>query len=151
MSDVLKYVDERVIHLVDVDSREEIIQVLIRSAHAAGKIPDTEEFHQAILAREQVVSTGIGMGVALPHAKLSSLDTFFIGIAVLKKGIDWDALDGSPVRIVFMIGGPDDKQTEYLQILSGLTHAVKDEDRRKQLLTAQTPQEIIRLFEQIDA
>jgi PTS system nitrogen regulatory IIA component len=150
MSDVLKYLDEKQILFLDAATRDEVIQALIDSASKGGKLPDKENFYNSILAREQVVSTGIGMGVALPHAKIPDLDRFFIGIAILKKGIDWDALDGAPVRIVFMIGGPDDKQTEYLQVLSGLTHAVKSEDRRKRLLAANTPHEIIALFEETD-
>jgi len=71
-----------------------------------------------MLEREKIVSTGIGMGVAIPHAKLTSVEDFFIAIGILSKGVQWNALDGGPVRLIFMIGGPDDKQTAYLQILS---------------------------------
>ena len=70
--------------------------------------------------REKIVSTGIGMGVAIPHAKLPSFDRFFlaVGLQKVKDGIDWDALDGAPVRLIFMIGGPANQQTDYLKILS---------------------------------
>ena len=62
--------------------------------------------------------TGIGIGVAIPHAKLEGYSDFFIAIGVQKKkGIDWNALDGSDVKLIFMIGGPENKQTEYLKIL----------------------------------
>lgn len=86
------------------------------------------------------------MAVAIPHAKLSSYNQFFICIAVLKRGVDWKALDSAPVRLIFMIGGPDDRQTEYLQILSGLTSALRDEERRKKMLTADTPQAVLDLL-----
>ena len=104
------------------------------------KLPDEEVFFNAIFEREKIVSTGIGMGVAIPHAKLHSYDHFFIALAVLQKPVDWQALDGAPVRIVFMIGGPDDKQTEYLQILSSLTQAIKDDEIREKNLCAATTQ-----------
>ena len=89
------------------------------------------------------------MNVAFPHAKLPLLDKFFIAIGVLRKSVDWRSLDGAPVRLVFMIGGPDDKQTEYLQILSGLTKSIKEEERRKKLLTLNDPHAMIELFQSI--
>jgi PTS system nitrogen regulatory IIA component len=63
------------------------------------------------------------------------------------RGIDWDAIDGSPVRLIFMIGGPENKQTEYLKILSHLTMAIKDEERRKKLLKAENAKDVIDLFQ----
>lgn len=86
------------------------------------------------------------MSVAVPHAKLAGYETFFIAIGIHQKGIPWDSIDGVPVRLVFMIGGPDDKQTEYLQLLSHLTLAIKDEERRKKILQLNKPEDIIALF-----
>jgi PTS system nitrogen regulatory IIA component len=144
---VSKYLTSHLVLFLDVTTQEEVFAALVNQLDQAGKLKDKAAFHKAILDREKIVSTGIGMGVAIPHAKLDHYDDFFIAIAILKKGIDWHALDGSPVRLVFMIGGPDDKQTEYLQILSGLTNAVKDEERRKKMLTLNSPSAIIELFE----
>jgi PTS system nitrogen regulatory IIA component len=89
------------------------------------------------------------MGVAIPHAKLPSYNQFFVALAVLQKPVEWHSLDGAPVRIVFMIGGPDDKQTEYLQILSALTRAIKEDETRKKLLSLQEPSAMIELFESV--
>ena len=72
------------------------------------------------------------MGVAVPHAKMDNFTDFFIAVGIQKqKGLDWNALDKAPVRLIFMIGGPEDKQSEYLQILSLLTSAIKDVELRK--------------------
>jgi len=135
--------------ILNAGSRDETLHQLVHRIYEAGKLPDEETFFNAILEREKIVSTGIGMGVAIPHAKLPSYDQFFIALGVLQKPVDWQALDGAPVRIVFMIGGPDDKQTEYLQILSSLTQAIKDDERRKKLLTMQEPSAMIELFRTI--
>ena len=126
---------------------EETLSALVEVANHAGKITDKQQFLKALLDRESIISTGIGMGVAIPHAKLTGYDQFFITIGILKKGVDWKALDEAPVRIVFMIGGPENKQTEYLQILSRLTYAINDEEKRKKLLTLNSPNAIIELFE----
>jgi PTS system nitrogen regulatory IIA component len=146
MIKISNYLDSKLVAFLSVDTRDEALSVLVDVANAAGKIENREDFFQAIVDREEIVSTGIGMGVAIPHSKLHSYDHFFIAIGILKKGVDWNALDGAPVRIVFLIGGPDDKQTEYLQILSGLTVAIKDEERRKKMLTLNSSDDIINLF-----
>jgi PTS system nitrogen regulatory IIA component len=146
MVNIFKYLNRDLILFLKAHTRDEALQELVTAAHEAGQLTETEVFYRALINREHVVTTGIGMGVAIPHAKLPILDDFFIVIGVLKKGVDWKALDGTPVRLIFMIGGPDDKQTEYLQILSGLTAAIKDEQRRKKMAIATMPEEVLALF-----
>lgn len=146
MIKISKYLDPSQVAFLDVENRDEAIKALIELGFEAGIILDKQVFYDSILEREKIVSTGIGMGVAIPHAKLPNYEDFFISIAILRKGVDWNALDGAPVRLIFMIGGPDDKQTEYLQILSNLTLAIKDEERRKKMLTLNSQEDIIELF-----
>lgn len=143
---IYKYLDAHLVLFLDAQTRDEVLRAIIDKLDDSRKLKDKGAFFTAIMDRERIVSTGIGMGVAIPHAKLPDYDDFFIAIAILHKGVDWHALDGAPVRLVFMIGGPDDKQTEYLQILSGLTVALKDEERRKKMLTLNSPDAIIELF-----
>ena len=146
MIKISKYLDAELIASFDAKTRDEALKVLIEKLDAAGKLKNKQAFFNAIMDREKIVSTGIGMGVAIPHAKLADYDDFFIAIGILQKGVDWNALDHAPVRLIFMIGGPDDKQTEYLQILSSLTLAIKDEERRKKILTLNSPDGIINQF-----
>ena len=148
MVKISKYLDANLVIFLDADNRDGALQAIIEKIHQAGKLEDKQSFYEAIVDREKIVSTGIGMGVAIPHAKLPAYDDFFIAIGILQKGVEWNSLDNAPVRLIFMIGGPDDKQTEYLQILSNLTQAIKDEERRKKLLTLNSPDAIISLFKQ---
>lgn len=143
---ISKYLDEKFITFISANSRDEALSLMIDNLANHGSLQDKQIFHDALLERERIVSTGIGMGVAIPHAKLKGYEDFFIAIGILQKGVDWNSLDGSPVKIIFMIGGPDDKQTEYLQILSGLTTAIKDENRRRKILTMNSPAAIMSLF-----
>jgi len=141
------YLDERLVLFLDADSRDEALEKLVFLLEKEGKLKNTKLFHEAILERERIVSTGIGLSVAIPHAKLEGYDAFFIAIGIeRKKGIEWNALDGAPVRFIFMIGGPDNKQTEYLKILSHLTLAIKNEERRKKMLKAYDAKEVVTLF-----
>lgn len=149
MKKISKYFDPNLIAFLNANTQDEALAELIDIVSKAGYLHDKEAFYRSIYEREKIVSTGIGMGVAIPHAKLAAYDDFFIAVAILSKPIAWNTIDGSPVRIIFMIGGPDDKQTEYLRILSQLTHSLKDEERRKKLLTLNTPAAIIQLFSTI--
>lgn len=146
MVKIFNYLNPELILFPNSQSRDDALLELAAAAHNSGLLEETQVFYEALINREKVVTTGIGMGVAIPHAKLPILHDFFIVIGILKKGVDWKALDGAPVRLIFMIGGPDDKQTEYLKILSGLTAVLKDEQRRKKIAVAKAPEEVLALF-----
>lgn len=142
-----RYLDDRLVVFLNFESRADSLEALIDALDRAHKLKDRSTFHKAILEREKVTSTGIGLGLAVPHAKLPGYEDFFIAIGIQDgKGIEWDSLDGSRVHLIFMIGGPDNKQTQYLKILSRLTTAITDPKRRGALLKAVSAQQVIDLF-----
>lgn len=143
---ISKYLDPKTVSFIDSKTRDDALRTLVDLLYSQQKILNKDHFYQAIIEREKIVTTGIGMGIAIPHAKLTDYNDFFMAIGVLKAGVDWGSIDGNPVRLVFMIGGPDDKQTEYLKILSDITLALKDEDRRKKLLNLESPEDVINIF-----
>ncbi len=141
------YVNFRSIGFLKSKNRNDAILELINLLERNGTLKDKKAFYKAILEREKIVSTGIGMGVAIPHAKLKSFDDFFISIGIQRfNPIDWKSIDKFPVRIIFLIGGPETRQNEYLQLLSKLTAAIKDEYLRKSLLRLDNTQAIAKLF-----
>ncbi len=141
-----QYFSPELVLFINATTRNDVLRQMVHHVHCKGKLSDEDAFYRAIIEREKIVSTGVGMGVAIPHAKLAEYNQFFIALGILYKPVDWQALDDAPVRLIFMIGGPDDKPTEYLQLLSYLTKTIKDEDLRKKLLTTDKPDEIIALF-----
>ena len=139
------YVDT--IEFLEAPSRNEALKTLVDSLSIISVFSEKDRFYKAILEREKIVSTGIGLGCAIPHAKIDGIDKFFISIGIQKKkALNWDAIDKLPVRIVFMIGGPKDRQKEYLQILSHLTIIIKNSDVRKRLLQSKTKEEVLKLI-----
>jgi PTS system nitrogen regulatory IIA component len=144
-----EFVQEGVICFLEAGSRDEALDQMVEALSDAGELDDKVEFREAIYRREKIVSTGIGMGVAIPHAKLPTFNRFFLAVGLQKtnEGIKWDAENTPPVRLVFLIGGPANRQTEYLNILSLLTAAIKDEDRRKNLINSKTKEDVLALFE----
>ncbi|MBT3394183.1 MAG: PTS sugar transporter subunit IIA [Waddliaceae bacterium] len=145
MVKISDYITKDLIVVLDVATRKETIDALVDTLDAAGKLEDKKAFSDAIHVREDSVSTAVGRGIAIPHAKLQEYGSFFIAIGIIKEGVDWHALDGKDVTIVFMVGGPDDKQADYLQILSKITFAVKDKKIRKAMME-ESPEDIINLF-----
>ena len=147
---VSDYLDESTICFLKASSREAAILELVEILHASGKIQEEQPFYQALLQREKILSTGIGRGVAIPHAKGKEYPQFFLALGIQQgEGIEWNALDKAPVRLIFLIGGPKDKQDEYLQILSKVTFAIKDDLLRKKLLSSKnlTKSQVAELIE----
>jgi PTS system nitrogen regulatory IIA component len=144
---IFDIIDKKLVMFLETAEMKDTVKAMIDEVYKAGKISDRNEFEKAIIAREEIVSTGIGLGVAIPHAKLPTIDNFFIAIATIKDGIDWDSIDHKPVRAVFLIGGPDKQQGEYLKILAKLTLLIKNAERREKLFAATTPEEIIEVFD----
>jgi mannitol/fructose-specific phosphotransferase system IIA component (Ntr-type) len=123
-----------------------VIQAIGEKARALHKIDNLEEFLKATREREALVSTGIGFGVAIPHVKLPSLNDYFVITALLKQPVDWDSIDGKPVKAVFFIGCPVGRHVDYLKLLAQIIVVVKNNEKRKRLLNAATVEEFLAAF-----
>ena len=133
--------EERVVDLsssTKVGAIEELCAIL----GASEAVGDAAALRTAVLAREDVMSTGIGLGIAVPHAKIDSVKEFALALGRSRTGIEFNALDGRPVHIVVLIAGPDDRQARYLQILASVTLRLKREEVRRALLEAAGPAEM---------
>lgn len=143
------YMSSDLVLFFEASNRDDALKQMVDALWNKHVLKNSEIFFEAIKNRENIVSTAIGMAIAIPHAKLPSYNQFFIAVGILKKPVDWNAPDDIAVRYIFMIGGPDDKQTEYLQILSSLTSFLKNESNRQNLSQLQDPELIIELFQKI--
>ena len=132
----------------NVASKAEALEQLIALASKHPSVSNPKALSDGIYARERIISTGIGLGVAIPHAKIRGISHFFICVAVLEKGIDWDAIDDEAVRIIFMIAGPDSQQNQYLQLLARLSLAIKNQTKRDAILNARQAQTILDILNQ---
>ncbi len=142
--DIGKYIDkERISFLEDVTKYDAIQEMSYLSREVVSSVQD---FQTALLDREAVVPTGIGMGFATPHMKCDLIEEFFITIGVVQEGIEWDSMDNVPVQMIFMIGGPKNKQRDYLYIISTLSGIIKDEEKRNALFAAEDADEIIEIL-----
>jgi mannitol/fructose-specific phosphotransferase system IIA component (Ntr-type) len=113
------------------------IPALTELVDVLAKLPDVEdrdELLQAIVQRERDLSTAMGFGFAVPHAKIFSVREFVMAVGLSKNGIEFDAIDGQPVHLVVMIAGPVDRQRRYLQLLRQVTLILRDQDKRNKVM-----------------
>ena len=119
---------------------------LVDAMAQAPEVGDKEQLQLAVLEREEVMSTAIGVDVAVPHVKLSSVSGFVLAVGISKDGVDFDSTDGKPIRIVVMITGPADQHESYLKILSDVALLLRNEEVRAKIINAQTADEVIETF-----
>jgi PTS system nitrogen regulatory IIA component len=124
-------------------TKEEALAELAALLARAPEVRDAKALLDALLERERIMSTGIGLGIAVPHAKIPSVKEFVVGFGKSEKGLDFNSLDGKPVHFVVMIAGPDDQQERYLQLLARITLKLKDAGVRRRLADAKTVPEIL--------
>ena len=112
-----------------------------------GYVEDLQGLVDATMAREAEYSTGIGMGVGIPHAKSSVVKQPVVAFGKSSKGIEFDSFDGEPVYLVFLIAVPEKSDKEHLNILSMLSRALMHEEVRDALMRASTPEEVVNAFQ----
>jgi fructose-specific phosphotransferase system IIA component len=146
MIDFNKMIDESRIVDLTATTKEEALRELVDVLATSPDVTDKEELLQAIFEREKVISTGVGIEVALPHVKIPSVKNFVIAIGRSHKGIDFESLDDKPVYIIVMIGANDKQAGDFLKVLARLVLKLKNRSFRKQVMFANSPKRIKELF-----
>ncbi|MCK4543317.1 MAG: PTS sugar transporter subunit IIA [Spirochaetales bacterium] len=127
-------------------TKEEVIENLVDLLMESGKIKDREVALACILAREQKMSTGMQNEIAIPHGKSDTVDELIVCIALKKEGIDFESLDGMPSKIFIMTISPLNRSGPHVQFLAEISQLLKEEEKREQLLAAETAEEILKVF-----
>lgn len=124
--------------------KEGVIREMVENLRLAGyfKNNEAEDVVKAILKRELLSSTGIGDGVAIPHAKHPSVDRLVGTVAVTPKGVPFDSVDNDPVNVLVMLISPQERPSEHLRALEGVSRCLKDKNFVRSLREATTPQQI---------
>jgi len=144
-------IDKNVIILdLVANGKIEVITSLAASALKADKISSLEGFIEDVLEREKTYSTGIGEGIAIPHAKSKYVKEAVILFGKLREKIEWDSIDGKPVEAVFLFGVPEENVNNlHLKLLSQLSRKLMDEDFVKLLKNSKTEDEILEALKDI--
>ncbi len=146
---VFELLEEKFI-LTDFKSynKEDIINELI-DLHKDNKlVNDIEDVRKAVLDREKIMSTGVGKGFAIPHGKTNSINDIIAAFGKTSHPVDYEALDGEPVHLVFLLVGKDTLVSKHIKTLSRISRLMNKDDFRQKLLVAETKSEILKIFEE---
>ncbi len=128
------------------NSKEMVFSAMISAMEASGKINDAKETLRVVLEREQIMSTGIGKGFALPHGKTNAVTETIGAFLTLKTPMDFQALDNQPVSCVFMLIGRENNVGTHLRLLSKISRMMNNDNFRLAIQKAASSEEIISLL-----
>ena len=132
-------------------NKEEVIDKLIELMTTNGNITDKEKYKKVVLKREEEGTTGIGDGIAIPHGKTDAVTKPGLSAIIVPNGVEFNALDGKPAKILFLIAAPDTKDNVHLDVLSRLSTLLMDTEFRKVLLNAKTPEEFLMCIDRAES
>lgn len=131
-------------------SKDEVIEEMAELFISSAVVTDREDFCNAIKRREEIESTAIGGGVAIPHGRADSVCKLKVAFGRSKKGVKFDAIDKRPVNIIFMIAAPLDARKQYLQAVTKIARLLKSRVMREALLAANIPVDVMKVIGDFD-
>jgi mannitol/fructose-specific phosphotransferase system IIA component (Ntr-type) len=145
-------VREAIVVDLKATGKEEAIREIVRSLHDAGRLAevDLDSIARAILNREELGSTGIGQGVAVPHTRHPKVERLVGTVALSRRGVDFAALDGEPVDILFLLISPPNQPGDHLRALENISRHLKDERFVSFLRQAKSREQVVELLEEAD-
>lgn len=132
---------------IDASDREEVLRVLSDRLEERRVIRSSDELYARLLEREQLGSTGVGAGVAIPHCKLKDLSQVVLAIGITDRGVDFGAIDTRPVRLFFLVVSPTDAPAVHLQVLAAISRWLKEDSHASRVLELRDRQAIYQLLE----
>ena len=143
--------DKRSINLnASPKSKNEALDMAVSLMAKSGKIDDVESYRCKVYAREEESTTGVGEGIAIPHGKCDAVNAPGLAAMVIRDGVDFDSLDGEPVKILFLIAAPNTEDNVHLDVLSKLSVLLMDEEFVGKLMSAADPDEFLKIIDSAD-
>ncbi len=126
--------------------RSTLLRSLAERLVRFGHFSDSDELYEKIWEREQLGSTGIGAGVAVPHCKMSGTAEVVVAVALLREGVEFGAIDDQPVQLVFLVVSPEDQPAAHLHCLAAISKWIKADNHVERILEAGDPSSIFGLL-----
>jgi mannitol/fructose-specific phosphotransferase system IIA component (Ntr-type) len=132
-------------------TKSDVLQELVELVTRGRSDGDIGPILASVRERELVLSTGVGGGVAIPHGKTPHIDQLVLAAGVAPEPIDFDALDGKPVRLFFLLVGPESASGAHVKTLSRISRLLRRESLRTDLLAARSPEDFLRMIRESEA
>lgn len=138
--------------IIDLKSwtKRDVLKELCDVLEGNPSVTDPAAFLEAIYQREELASTGVGLGVAIPHVKIPEIKDYVISVGRKPEGLEFDSLDGEPVRLVILIGASDGQTRDFVRMLARVMRLLKNGANRVKLLEAKIPEEFLEVIKQDD-
>jgi len=134
-----------------VSTKNEALDMLVDLMENRGNLNNKEEYKEAVLKRESLSTTGIGEGIAIPHAKTKAVREPGLAAMVIKDGLDFDSLDGEPAKLFFLIAAPEGEANLHLDVLARLSMMLMNPDFKEALLNANSKEEFLKLIDEAES
>jgi PTS system fructose-specific IIC component len=131
---------------LDVKDKDDSLNKIIELSAKSGKILDLRKVTETIFEREKLVSTGVGKGFAIPHGKTDAISDIVAAFVITRNPIDFDSIDGEPVRFIFLLVGKETLLNTHIKLLSRISRLMNKDDFREKLLSAGTKEEVLKIF-----
>ncbi len=128
------------------EKKEDVINELIDLFQKDARVLDIDKVRDCVLEREQIMSTGVGKGFAIPHGKTDAVTDILAAFGKTGKPIEYDSLDGQPVHLVFLLVGKDNLVSKHIKLLSRISRMMNKDDFREKLMHANSVDEILEIF-----
>ena len=129
------------------ETKEEIIEELVDALEVGEVITNRDKVLQAVLEREKIMSTGIGDGIAIPHGKSDAVARLAAALGTQKRGVDFEALDGEPAHVFFLLVSPANVSGPHIKALARISRLLKNDDFKKKLIDASSAEDIMAVIE----
>jgi len=130
--------------------KKSCLQEMVDFLYEKGVIKSSEKFFKMINERESLMSTGIGKNVAIPHARSEVVNELKIAVFVLENELEYDSIDGEPVKLIFMISVPENMKQEYMKTLSSLSNFCREDENRDNVIKSKSSQEVYEHLKRIE-
>ena len=131
---------------LEAADKDDSIRKIIEIGSRSSRILDINKVTETIFEREKLVSTGVGKGFAIPHGKTDAISDIVAAFVITKNPIDFDSIDGEPVRFIFLLIGKESLLNTHIKLLSRISRLMNKEEFRDKLLHANTKEEVLKIF-----
>jgi len=135
---------------LESENKEEVIEELVSLLVETSDVSDMDEIYEAVMNREREGSTGLEKGVAIPHAKSDAVKKLSIVIGISRGGVDFEAQDGKPSHLLFLMVAPTSESGPHVQAIAKIVRMIKLDKFRKKLLEAKKPEDVVEAISRVE-
>ncbi len=147
MKSLIEFTDEKYFKRIKSKNKFKAIEELALVFKDSQVCSDTGALISALKEREEIMSTGVGFGLAIPHAKIKEISDPAFAIGISPKGIDFNSIDGKPVKLLILVAAGEKQHKEYLRLLSNIMAILKEKKVRDKIINSKSIKDIYQLFE----